>query len=149
MNELSSGLIGIAAQLIDNEAQRNLAPEGTTANAFPVVDKLRLLLTKLMGKVGFTALLSRSLSIAGRQVSWLQSFHVTADGIIASRDHQAEALSPDDGNEGRIVLVATLLGLLETFVGEELMFRLLLEQWPQLSRSEFSVIKGDKNEKAN
>jgi len=40
-----------------------------------------------------------------------------------------------------------LLGLLVTFVGEELTLRLVREVWPKLPLSNLDFGKGDKNEK--
>ena len=43
--------------------------------------------------------------------------------------------------------VAQLLGLLVTFIGEELTLRLVREVWPKLSPNNLDFGKGDNNEK--
>jgi hypothetical protein len=49
--------------------------------------------------------------------------------------------------EGRIVLVAQLLGLLMVFIGENLMLRMAREVWPKLSFNEVDFGKKNENEK--
>jgi hypothetical protein len=54
-------------------------------------------------------------------------------------------LGPGKFLEGRIVLLAQLLGLLVAFIGEHLTVRLVSEIWPKFSLSDLD--KGEKNEK--
>jgi hypothetical protein len=57
-------------------------------------------------------------------------------------------LVSDDIFEGRVVLLAQLLGLLVAFIGEDLTLRLVREVWPKLSLNNLDFGKGYKNEKA-
>ena len=148
MNRSSSKWRGIAARFVAYETNENTLLENKSPFSFPVIEKLRPHLAGLMGKIGFNALLSRAFSIAGREAAWLQGLHVTLEGNLEGRDKPVEGLSPAEILEGRLVLVATLLGLLETFIGEGLTFRLMRDVWPHLSRSEYDFEKGDKNEEA-
>jgi len=45
--------------------------------------------------------------------------------------------------EGRVVLLAQLLGLLVAFIGEDLTLRLVREVWPKLSINDVNFGKGD------
>jgi hypothetical protein len=100
-----------------------------------------------MGKVGFRELLSRALALANAEVPWLRAVHVKADGSFEGLDELGAQVDPDEIFEGRVVLLAQLLGLLVTFIGEDLTLRLVREVWPKLSLNNLDFGKGDKNEK--
>ena len=52
----------------------------------------------------------------------------------------------DKDFEGRIVMVAQLLGLLVAFVGEKITLRLVREGWPNVAFNDLGMDDGDKNE---
>lgn len=86
-----------------------------------------------MGSTGFGALLSHALALTSAEVMWLRVVHVTADGSFKEPDKLAAHVAPEEFAEGRVVLLAQLLGLLVAFIGESLTLRLAREVWPQLS----------------
>jgi hypothetical protein len=47
-------------------------------------------------------------------------------------------------SEGRVVLLAQLLGLLVAFIGESLTLRLVLEVWPKVPLEDLELSNGDK-----
>jgi hypothetical protein len=49
--------------------------------------------------------------------------------------------------EGRVVLLAQLLGLLVAFIGENLTLRLVREVWPKVPLKDIELTKGGKSEK--
>jgi hypothetical protein len=98
---------------------------------FPVTEKLRPHLANLMGIGGFRALLSRALVLAAAEVSWLSTLHVKADGTLEGLEEAHLRLNPTECLEGRVVLLAQLLGLLEAFIGPNLTSRLVGEIWPE------------------
>ena len=116
--------------------------------AFLVDEKLRPHLTTVMGNVGFRALLSRALALAGAEVSWLRAVHVKADGSLEGLDELEVQVKPGEIAEGKIVLLAQLLGLLVAFIGENLTLWLVHEAWPELSLDGLDLGAGDANEKA-
>jgi hypothetical protein len=136
-----------AKRLIAYETRGNRSSETKTPVAFLVGEKLRPHLARLMGKVGFRELLSRALVLAKAEVPWLNAVRIKADGSFEELDELAAQVDPDEISEGRVILLAQLLGLLVTFVGEELTLRLVREVWPKLSLSNLDFGKGDKNEK--
>ena len=119
-----------AARLIAHEAPRDEFSEMAT---FPMTEKLRPHLAKLMGNGGFRALLSRALALASAEVSWLRAVQVKADGTLEGLEAPRAHLDPAEFLEGGVVLLAQLLGLLEAFIGPALTSRLVGEIWPQLS----------------
>jgi hypothetical protein len=85
-----------------------------------------------MGNGGFHALLARALALAKTEVSWLRPVHVNASGSMEGLRELQTQLSPDEFLEGRVVLLAQLLGLLVAFIGEKLTLRLMREVWPKV-----------------
>ena len=122
-----------AERLIAYETTGNFSQAKTPA-AFLVSEKLRPHLATLMGNVGFQALLSRALVLAHAEVPWLCATRVTAEGFLEGLDEvELEAqLDPEEIFEGRVILLAQLLGLLVAFIGENLTLRLVREVWPKL-----------------
>jgi hypothetical protein len=98
--------------------------------AFRVCEKLRQPLSRLAGVAGFRSLLSRALALANDEVRWMKAIHVRADGSLEGLDEAQSQLSETEIADGEIVLIAQLIGLLATFIGEELTLRLVQESWP-------------------
>jgi hypothetical protein len=73
--------------------------------------------------------------------------HVKADASFERLDELGAQLDPDKVFEGRIVVLAQLLGLLVAFIGEDLTLWVMREVWPKLSLNDFGFGKGYKNEK--
>jgi len=137
-----------AERLIAYETRGNKSSETKTSVAFLVGEKLRPQLAALMGNVGFRALLSRALALSNAEIPWLRAVHVKADGSFETLDELGAQVGPDAIFESRVVLLAQLLGLLVTFIGELLTLRLVREVWPKLSLNDVDLGTGDKNEKA-
>jgi hypothetical protein len=120
-----------AERLIAHETRENKSSETKTSGPFLVGEKLRPHLAPLMGNVGFRALLSRALALANAEVPWLRAVHVKADGSFQGLDELGAQVDPDEIFEGRVVLLAQLLGLLVAFIGEDLTLRLVREVLPK------------------
>jgi hypothetical protein len=63
---------------------------------------------------------------------WLRAVHVKADGARAWEEDLRPPLAPAEILEGRIVLLAQMLGLLVAFIGPGLTARLIEEIWPKI-----------------
>ena len=120
-------------RLIAYEAKGNKSSGVNAPLAFHAFEKLRPPLATLMGHTGFSALLMRALMLASADVAWLRAVRVSADGILQGSDELAAQLDPEEIVEGKVVLLARLLGLLVAFIGEGLTLRLMREVWPNLS----------------
>lgn len=119
------------------------------ANAiFHVCEKLRPQLANLTGNVGFRALLSRALALAGAESAGLRLLHVKSNGSLEGLEELREKVAAKEFLEGEKILLSHLLGLLVAFIGENLTMQILCEVWPQLYRNDRSVGNGGKNEKA-
>ena len=96
-----------------------------------------------MGNVGVSALQSRALALANRQFPWLRAVHIKADGGFGGLDAVDAQVDPREFFEGCVVLFAHLLGLLVTFIGEELTLRLMREVWPELPLDDRDFVAGE------
>jgi len=130
MNRATPQMRGVAKRLMNTEIPMT---GGTTSAAdlgtFPVTDKLRPHLEVLVGKGGVRALLARALVLASAEISWLQTARINADSDL---EGLATNLDPTEYFEGRVVLLAQLLGLLVAFIGPTLTSRLIGEVWPKI-----------------
>jgi hypothetical protein len=125
-------------------ARRLLAASKTASNphvpeAVVVIEKLRSSLTKFAGFEGFASLLRRALRLASADVPSLKSVKVASDGrlegfeqIVADRGTGAA------GDAAAVAVIAHLLWLLVTFIGEPLTLTLVREAWSHNSLDESS-----------
>ena len=112
--------------------------------ALHTCDKLRAPLAKLAGIQGFNSLLSRALSLASRQVPSLVGVRVEADGSLTGLDAiDLDADKSEGARHGGTVLVAELLKLLVTFIGESLTLSLVRNAWPHDSIEIMSLISNE------
>ncbi|CAN5839953.1 hypothetical protein BH20PSE1_BH20PSE1_09270 [soil metagenome] len=133
MSRATPKMRDFAERLIAYEARENKSSETKTLAAFHVPEKLRPQLATLMGNTGFRALLSRALALANAEVPWLRAVHVKSDGSLEGLDKLEAQVDSEEISEGRVVLLAQLLGLLVAFIGENLTLWLVHEVWPKLS----------------
>jgi hypothetical protein len=106
---------------------------------FPVSDKLRLPLTTLLGTGGFKGLLARALVLAGEEAPWLRSIRVKEDGTLEEGGECDLQITAPQQVEGRLVLLAHLLGLLVTFIGPVFTSHLVTEIWPKVLLSDLNL----------
>src|SRR5688572_5407126 len=125
MNRATPKMREFAERLIayDAKGQKPSNPNG--AVGFHVCEKLRPHFSTVMGNAGFRALLVRALALATSEVPWLSAIEVKTNGALEGLDQLQAQLAPEEIHEGRVVLLAQLLGLLVTFMGESLTMRLL------------------------
>jgi hypothetical protein len=127
MNNLASPqLREFAEGLLADEAAVATPSEADVPVALRICDKLRRPLTTLAGAAGFHSLLLRALTLAIREAPALGVLQVNAAGVL-------EDVKPNRFNndaEGQALLVAHLVGLLFTFIGETLTLRLMHDVWP-------------------
>jgi hypothetical protein len=136
-----------AIRLVICEANGNKSININAAEAFNVFEKLRPQLATLMGNGGFRALLSRALALASVEVPWLRAVQVTPEGALGGLEQLPAQLGLEEFFEGRVVLLAQLLGLLVAFIGENLTLRLVREVWPKVPLKDIELTKGGKSEK--
>ena len=144
MSRATPKLRSFAERLIAYETRGINLPRQKSQRACLVSEKLRPQLAALMGNVGFRALISRALALSNAEIPWLRAVHVKADGSFEGLDELGAQVGPDKIFEGRVVLLAQLLGLLVAFIGENLTLRLVREVWPKLSLNDVDLGTGEK-----
>jgi hypothetical protein len=117
----------------------------TPAAAFRVCQTLQPHLSTLIGKAGFQSLLARALSLAKPDSRWLHAVHVAPDGVLSLLG-ELPAPSARQIAEGGVDLVAALLDLLISFIGEPLTWRLVHDAWPHLPAGAFAFDRGSRHE---
>ena len=127
---------------------RGLAAEGASADA----DAVAALVGLADGDArAVLTTLEVALALAGDEVPWLRGVKVKPDGTLSKLEDLPARPDPDALLEGRVVLLAQLLGLLVAFIGEDLTLRLVREIWPREPLNDLDLVNGTKrkNEKAN
>jgi hypothetical protein len=128
MRQVAPSVQALARWLMAQQCDESEASEiGEAAALYPFA-KLRLHLVKLIGVAGFQALLARAMALAKPEMSWLQGVVVRADGFLERVDPPIE--DSEETRKGYTVLLAQLLGLLVTFIGEDMTVRLVRDVWP-------------------
>jgi hypothetical protein len=120
----------LAERLLTYEAVAGENSEPTQSAAFRVCAKLRAPLITLAGVAGFRSLLSRALTLARAEAPSLTAVHVAADGSLKGLDELKAQIDKEQARDEGAILIAQLLGLLFTFIGEGLTLRLVQDVWP-------------------
>ena len=120
-----------AQRLLTYEAVAGENSESTESAAFRVCAKLRRPLITLTGVAGFRSLLSRALTLAKAEVPSLSAVGVATDGSLKGLDELASQTDKELARDGGAILIAQLIGLLLTFIGEGLTLRLVQDVWPE------------------
>jgi hypothetical protein len=121
----------LARRLLTYEAAAGKNSEPTESAAFRVCEKLRQPLCSLAGVAGFRSLLSRALALARAEAPSLSTVQVGADGSLKGLDELGPQKDKDISKEGGAILIAQLLGLLLTFIGEGITLHLVQDVWPE------------------
>ena len=121
----------LAERLLAYEAAAGKNSEPTESAAFRVCEKLRQPLCSLAGVAGFRSLLSRALALARAEDPSLSGVRVGADGSLKGLHELGPQKDKDMSEEGGALLIAQLLGLLLTFIGEGLTLRMVQDVWPE------------------
>jgi hypothetical protein len=143
MSKASTQMRRFARRLIAFETPLRSTPsDGAKQPTFQVIDDLRPLLVNLMGMGGFRGLLSRAIVLGGEEIRWLRAVHVKADGSLSGFEEYA-SLAPGQFAEGKVVLLAQLLGTLVALIGVRVTLRLVLDVWPKLSLDDLNLGNGE------
>ena len=121
----------LAQRLLTYEAVAGENSEPAESAAFRVCAKLRRPLITLAGVAGFRSLLSRALTLARAEAPSLSAVQVAADGSLKGLDELEPQIGKEQARDEGAILIAQLLGLLLTFVGEGLTLRMVQDVWPE------------------
>lgn len=119
----------LARRLLAVEAALDKASPPTESAAFRVYEKLHQNLCALAGIAGFRSLASRALTLAKAEAPSLEAMQITADGFVHGTREFEPQIDKYHDEETEVILIAQLLGLLVTFIGETLTLRLVQDTW--------------------
>jgi hypothetical protein len=115
----------LARSLVASEADASTTSLHTEPASVRVYERLRRQLGAPVGVDGFQALASRALALAKSQSPRLSAVLVTANGGLRGLGEVESQTDADEDGEAGIVLIAQLLGLFLTFLGEATTLRLI------------------------
>ncbi len=126
----------LAKRLLAYEAVKGESFEATEPAFVRVYEKLRPHLCALAGIAGFQSLASRALTLAQSEAPSLSAVQITADGCLQGIGELDPQLDGHETGEWGVILIAQLLALLFTFIGEGLTLQLVQDVWPEAALGE-------------
>jgi hypothetical protein len=135
----ATDLEGLVRRLLTHEAAGNREHGSRIDAADRTLDGLCVHLSKRIGQEGFQTLLARAVTLTNARFPRLGPVRVEPDGSLSGL-HEAEGSwdggdggSREETAAGAAALIECLLGLLITFIGEDLTLRMLGAVWPGLA----------------
>jgi hypothetical protein len=115
----------LARSLVAREAEASTSSLQTEPATVRVYEKLRRQLGAPVGIDGFQALASRALALAKSESPRLRAVQIKANGGVHGLGEVESQTDADEDGEVGIILIAQLLGLFLTFLGETTTLRLI------------------------
>jgi hypothetical protein len=115
----------LARSLVAREADSNTTSLQTEPASARAYEKLRRLLGAPVGADSFQSLAARALALAKSESPRLGAVQLMANGGLRGLDEVESQTNSDEDGEVGIILIAQLLGLFLTFLGEATTLRLL------------------------
>jgi hypothetical protein len=122
----------LALKVLAHHAGSGTDAAAVAAAARRAYDDLARAMTPLIGQVGVDTLSARAVHVAQRDYPWLaatrEAEHV--EGAFTQATVSLERQDPALAREAAAAVLATLTGLLVTFIGEPLTTGVLRKAWP-------------------
>jgi hypothetical protein len=115
----------LARSLVTSEADANTTSLQTEPATVRVYERLRRQLGASVGVGGFQALASRALALAKSDSPRLNTVELAANGSLRGLSEVEPETGTDEEDDVGIILIAQLLGLFLTFLGEATALRLI------------------------
>jgi hypothetical protein len=119
-----------AQSLIALEGEVNKSAGQERPLGLDVCERLRTHLAMLLGTYGYQAIVARALRLASVEVKWLITLRILPTGAWEVPEQLDTRITADQLAEGNLLLVAHLLGLLITLMGEDVTLRQIQGIWP-------------------
>ena len=138
MPEMSPAAQVLARRVLRHEAGGRAEPAALAEAAERADARLRARLASLIGQTGYTALLARAVHLAQAEAPALERVSVDAlatgaeGGLHGVREFARGVGDAGAAEAGLSAILAHVIGLLVTFIGEDLALRLIREAWPEL-----------------
>ncbi len=134
MPEASLPARDLARRALLQEAGEHTAPATLAEAAERAYARLGRRLAVLIGATGYTVLAARALRLAQAEIPALEGVAVDAGAETGLNGLRAFALASGDATaaaDGLVALLARIVDLLITFIGEDLALRLVRDAWPE------------------
>jgi hypothetical protein len=115
----------LARSLVASEAEASVTSLQTEPATARVYEKLRRQLGSPVGVDGFRALASRALALAKAESPGLGAVQLAANGVLSGLGEAESQTDAEEDGEAGVILIAQLLGLFLTFLGEATTLRLI------------------------
>jgi hypothetical protein len=115
----------LALNLVACESDASTASRQTEPATVRVYERLRRQLGAPVGVDGFHALASRALALAKSESPRLSAVQIAANGCLRGLDEVESQTNADEDGEAGVSLIAQLLGLFLSFLGEATTLRLI------------------------
>jgi transcriptional antiterminator Rof (Rho-off) len=115
----------LARRLVALEAQLRTTALQTEPASVRVYERLRRQLGAPVGADGFQSLACRALALAKSESPRLEAVQITADGVLRGLSQVESLANTGEDGEAGILLIAQLLGLFLTLLGESTTLRLI------------------------
>jgi hypothetical protein len=115
----------LARSLLASETDADTTALHTGPATLRVYERLRRQLGSPVGADGFHALASRALALAKAESPRLSAVQIAANGGLRGLDDVESRSGAEEDGESGVILIAQLLGLLLTFLGEATTLRLI------------------------
>ena len=134
MRQATPQLRELARRLFALEAKRSRSPIALAEAWERSCRKLNARLDPLIGAGGFRALLARAVHLAQKEFPWLDAVEIDEHPGCALKGLR-EAVKNQDAsrvNEAFTLVLANIIWLLVTFIGEDIALGLVREEWPEI-----------------
>lgn len=124
----------LALSLFEREATKSGSPDEPVKAIELCCQRLHDRLDRLIGAGGFRALLNRALSLAKKKYAWLEGVGIEDYPGCEFKDlrEAVKGKKPGTVNEACTLILANVIWLLVTFIGEDITIGLIQEAWPDV-----------------
>ena len=122
----------LARRFLAEEIGHRQDPEALPAAGEQVFQKLCVRLAKLVTATGSHALLARALYLARAEFPFLAGVRAgtVPDTCLDGLRESLQGVEPAQAGDGLVAVLTNMIGLLVTFIGEDLTLRLVRDVWP-------------------
>ncbi|HEY0100888.1 MAG TPA: hypothetical protein VGB76_18215 [Pyrinomonadaceae bacterium] len=136
MRHATPQLRELARRLFAHEAKKSRSPAALAGVMEESCRRLHARLDPLIGAGGFRALLARALHLAAKEIPWLAAVGVEEHPACALEGLRNAVKGQDAAavREAFALVLANIIWLLVTFIGEDIAFGLVKEVWPEAEK---------------
>lgn len=134
MRQATAQLRELSRSFFAQEAKKSRSPASLADAMESVCRQLHGRLDPLIGAGGFRALLTRALHLSKKEFPWLDHVKVEEQHACSMKGLR-EAVKGLDGSvisESFALVLANVIWLLVTFIGEDIVLGLVYEVWPEV-----------------